>query len=603
MKYLILIVVFSAAGFFTGYLLTRPENNVPLNPTINAQREKTTIDVRSIGMSAATGVAVTKTKALTYQDVDAEPAIFTKLMLAHLLADQAAVADLKTYILQAGQSRDPLYNDNLVGVFLEKFTALDPRAAINFIEASSTLSNHQFIIHVVTSWAREDPEAALEYVNSLTNLQLKNALAGRLFLDPTLAESGLLTELEASLGKSAVAMRGMMQVNQLPPPQALEEALLMNHPSRMSAIQMALIRWLRTDPEATIARIQSHANTDERHQMLQSILHEYVNIDEDAAFAFARANLSDNVQLEQQMLSMLGQRDPQRTLPMIEDFIVRTGNANPLNSLIATWVQQAPAEALAYIDTMDEQRRGTLFQSAAFSYVNSHPDEGFDWLLGQSDQYPQMVENTIASSINHNTIAVAERMVARLESSAIRTRLITGIGNYKASLNSADALTWLEGFKQDPAYTTAVQNVISSMSHRNPKNAAKAIEARMGEDYVTPLVVQVAANWYRGNPKEAVAWLQRLPDGEARNMGFSSIVSNVAHQDPAAAMALLDAIPDGPRKTEAKRNIAYARLARSPNDIEDIIDSLNMTGQDATQLRAMAEQRQKVQRSIGGSKP
>ncbi|MFT4799498.1 MAG: thioredoxin-like negative regulator of GroEL [Candidatus Azotimanducaceae bacterium] len=603
MKYVILIVVFSAAGFFTGYLFTRSDINVPLNPDTSVQNTQATSKTRSAEATLATGVDGQATNLVTYQDVDAEPSIFTKLKLAHLLADQAVVEDLKAYILQAAKSRDPLYSYNLVSIFLEKFTSVNPLEAIKFIEASSTISNNQFISHVVTSWVREDPEAAIGYFNTLTNMQLKNEIAGRLFRDPTLADSGLLAELEKSLGQSAGAMRGVMQINQLPPPQALEEALLMNHQRRMSAIQMALVRWLREDPEAAIARIQSHSNTDERHQMLQSILHEYVNIDEDAAFAFARENLSDNVQLEQQMLSMLGQRDPKRTLPMIEDFISRTGNANPLNSLIATWVQQSPAEALAYIDTMDEQRRGTLYQSAAFSYVNSHPQDAFDWLLRQSDRYPQMVENTIASSINHNTIAVAERMIAGIENPSIRTRLITGIGNYKASQNPEAALTWLEDFQRDPAYPTAVQNVISSMSHQNPKGAAEAIEARITEDYAAPLVGQVAANWYRGNPKEAMSWLRGLPEGDAKNRAFSSIVSNVAHQDLDAALQILNAIPEGPRKSEAKRNIAYARLARSPDDIDDIIEELNMQGQDATQLRAIATQRQKVQSTIGISLP
>lgn len=611
MKTTILIVIFSAVVFFTGfftgflaeYMFIRPNMNTPLNQTIDPASKKIPSSAQSDGTPATTALELPNASALTYEDIVVESSIFSQLKLAHLLADEADVKDLKVFILKAVKSRDPLHNYNLVSIFLEKFTSLDPHEAIKFIETNSSVANHRFISHVVTSWVREDPEAAIDYFNSLTNMQLKNEIAGRLFSDPTLDDSGLLAELEQSLGQSTFAMRDMMQVNQLPPPQALEEALLMNHPSRMSTIQMALIRWLRNDPEAAIARIQSHSNTEERHQMLQSILHEYVNINEDAAFEFAQANLSDNVQLEQQMLSMLGQRDPKRTLPMIEDFISRTGNANPLNSLIASWVQQAPAEALAYIDTMDEQRRGTLYQSAAFSYVNSHPDEAFDWLLRQSDRYPQMVENTIASSINHNTVSIAERMIAQVENPSIRTRLITGIGNYKASQSPETALTWLEGYQRDPAYPTAVQNVISSMSHQNPKGAARAIEARITEDYAAPMIGQVAANWYRGNAQEALDWLQGLPDGEAKNMALSSIVSNVAHQDPEAAQEILDGIPEGPRKSGAKRNIAYSRLTRSPNDIENIIEDLEIEGQDAAQLRAMAKQRQKIQRSVSGLPP
>ena len=591
MKYLVIILLCSASGFFAGYMFTRTEINSPLNPTVVISRNSAASAEIGSTNGEANPAAPAELTNVTYELMDRTIGIFNKLKLAHDLADQSDTALLEDYILRAAESRDPLYNYNLVSVFLEKFTSIDAPAAISFIERQASLSNRRFISHVMTSWVREDPEAAMDYFNTITNLQLKNELAGRFMSDPTLVGSGVLAELEVALGSSAVAMRGVMQANQLPPEQALEEALSMTRPERMGAVQMALIRWLRDNPEEAIARIQRHPIPAERNQMLQSILHEYVNIDEDAAFEFAQNNLTDNVRLEQQMLTMLGQRDPKRTLPMVEAFIARTGNANPLNGIISTWIQQSPAEALAYIETMDEQRRATLYQSAAYSYVNSHPVEGFDWLLRQTDRYPQLVETTIGSSINHNTINIAERMISQVSNPNVRTRLITGIGNYKASQDSDQALRWLEGYRRDPAYTTAVQNVIASMSHQNPKGAAEAIESRIGEAYAEPLVGQIASNWYRASPNEAMAWLNRLPEGKAKLNALSNIVSSIAHQDPDRAMEVLNSLPEGPRRNDAKRNIAFARLARSPEDIDEIIDDLNLNQTEAAQMRQFAERR------------
>lgn len=583
------------AGFFTGYVFTRNEVNVPLNPTVIVTKVAKSSEKNPAVISAEPDLSAT---AISFKEIETEPSIFLKLKFAHDLADQSDFEQLKSHINKAATSRDPLYNYNLVSVFLEKMTSLDPLGAIAFIKSNSALSNTRFIGHVVTSWVREDPEAALAYFKSIDNPRMKNEIAGRLLADPTLADSGLAAEIEGAFGSSPFAMRGIIQANQLPPARAFEEALEMTHPSRMSAIQVALIRWLRDNPEEAMARIQSHPNTNERNQMLQSIMHEYLNIDEDAAFILARESFNGNVQLEQQMLSMLGQRNPKRALPMVEEFIARTGNSNPLNGIISTWVQQNPAEALAYIETMDEQQRGRLYQSAAFSYVNSHPEEGFNWLLAQTDRYPKLVENTIGSSINHNTINIAERMVARTTNPGIRTRLITGIGNYKASQNPDQALTWLEGYRQDPAYPGAVQNVIANMSHQNPKGAAREIESRINEKYAAPLVGQIASNWYQANPRESMAWLQGLPEGEAKGQALSTIVSSVAHQDPEAAMDLLDAMPEGRRRTDAKRNIAYALLSRSPDDIESILKDLDITGQEATQLRNLAQQRGRIRSGI-----
>ncbi len=599
LPFAIVIVLCSGIGFFGGYMFTRTEINTPLNPTV--VMKKSTANTRAIDSITNKANIIEFTEnpnGVSYAIVDAETSIFAKLKLAHELADQSNFEQLEAYIKRAVVSADPLYNYNLVSVFIEKMTSLNPLGAIAFIESDRALSDSRFIGHVVTSWVREDPEAAIDYLNSIDNPRLKTEIAGRLLADPTLAGTGFAAEIEAVLGVNAFAMKGIVQANQLPPGQALDAALAMTHPSRMSAIQVALIRMLRDNPDEAMARIRNHPNQIERGMMLQSIMHEYLTIDEDSAFALAQESFQGNVRLEQQMLSMLGQRNPKRALPMVEDFIARTGNSNPLNGIISTWVQQNPTEALAYIETLDEQQRGRLYQSAAFSYVNSHPEEGFDWLLAQSDRYPQLVESTVASSINHNTVSIAERMVARTTNPGIRTRLITGIGNYKASQNPDQALAWLDGYRRDPAYPTAVQNVISSMSHQNPKSAAEAIESRINEQYAAPLVGQIASNWYQASPRESMAWLRDLPNGDAKNQALSSIVSSVAHRDPDTAMELLDSLPSGAPQLEAKRNIAYARLARSPDDIEDILSDLDISGEEATQLRAMAQQRGKVSAGV-----
>jgi len=581
MKYMASMVVFITlglfAGFFAGYVFTRDEVNEPLNSTVI---------VKNTAVSAEDSPA----GEILFEQIEAERSIFSKLKLAHELADQSDFEQLKSHIKRAAASRDPLYNNNLAGVFLEKMTSLDPLGTIAFIESNSALSNTRFIGRVVASWVREYPEPALDYFKNMDNPRLKNEIAGQLLADPTLADSGLATEIEGAFDSSPFAMRGIIQANQLPPAIAFEEALEITHSSRMGTILVALARWLRDNPEEAIARIQSHPDTNERNQMLQSIMHEYLNIDEDAAFILARESFTGSVQLEQQMLSILGQRNPKRALPMVEEFIARTGNSNLLDGIISIWVQQNPSEALAYIETMDEQQRGRLYQSAASSYVHSHPEEGINWLLAQADRYPQLVESTIGDSINHNTINIAERVVAQITNPGIRTRLITGIGNYKARQNPNQALTWLEGYRQDPAYSNAVQNVIANMSHQNPKGAAAAIESRMSDKYAVPLVEQIASNWYQANPRESMAWLRGLPEGEAKGQALSTIVSSVAQQDPDAAIDLLDEIPDGRRRTDAKRNIAFALLARSPDDIDSILKNLDIIGHEATQLRAMAQQ-------------
>ena len=587
-KVLISILVFTCTGvgFFGGYFLTRsaavpvpvPTRSIPApSPVVIQQQLDQTAPATELRLS--------------FEQIEREPTVFDKLKFAHILASLSTVEQLENYITQSAQSRDPLYNFNMVGVFLEKYTSIDPIRAIAFVDASPDLADQRFISHVVTSWVREDPDSAVDYFKSLTDLRLRNQLGGRLLNDPTLQGTRFAEEIMTALGASGPAVAGIMSARQLPPAQAFEEALTMEPRVRQTALQTSLIRWMRIDPNEAVDRILQHQNSDERTRMLQSILNEYVNIDEDAAFDFAQSHLTGNVRTEQHMLSVLAQRNPKRTLPLVEDFIARTGNISPLNGIMSTWVQQEPQAALAYIETLDASQQTTMYQSVAYSYVHSHPVEGFQWLLSKQDEFPQMVRNTIVNSINHSTVNVAERTVSQLNDQQLKTQLITGIGNYKASQDTDEALNWLEQYKNDPAYDAAVQNVISTMSHQNPRGAANAIEGRLDNESLAPLVGQIATNWYRASPDDALSWVRSLDAGEAKANALSNMVMMVVQQDPDEAKRMIQDIPEGPYRDTARRNAAYTMINESPDRVEDIIRELGIPNQDAVHMRELAQNR------------
>ncbi|MFN3237120.1 MAG: hypothetical protein ACE37D_08675 [Pseudomonadales bacterium] len=580
------IITVCGLSFFAGYLLTR-DTTIKVQPATSTIPGKIqTVPNPAVSQSGDAG----STPQLSFDGIATQVTIFDKLRYAHELANLADSAQLEAMLDQAAASRDPLYNYNMVSIFLEKYTAIDPLGAIAYVERSQ-LGNQQFITHIVTSWVRVDPEAAIDYFKNIQDPQLRNVLAGRLLSDPTLKGSGFDNEVMAVLGTQGKLLADIMSTQQLPPAMAFEEALQLEPRARQSAIHTALIRWLREDPEQVIDRVLQHPNLDERTRMFQGILNEYINIDEDAAFAFAQQHLTDNVRTEQHMLAMLGQRNPRRTLPLVEDFIARTGNVSPLNSMVSTWVQQEPQAALAYIDSLAANQRANLYQSVAYSYVNSHPEEGFRWLLTQRDDFPQIVRNTIAQSINHNTVNIAERTLSQITEAGLRTQLITGIGNYRASQDPGGALAWLEQYRGDAAYPTAVQNVIASMSHQNPRAAAAALEERLDDQYAAPLAGQIVNSWYRASPRDALNWARGLKEGEAKANALSNVVMMVAQQDPDEAMRIVRAIPSGQYQEDARRNVAYSLISENPQDVENIISELRINEADARHMREMARHR------------
>lgn len=598
---IVLMFACLGTGFFAGYFLTRPDSSVtPTNvrSTIAAKPSPSRVEVPSTSPSGSNEPAEP-----LFDQLSQQPNIFATLKLAHELADSAGIDQLQTYINRAVQSRDPLYSFNIVGILLEKYTALDPLGAIEFVDNHNLLPDQQLITHVITSWVRTDPEAAIDYFKQIEDLNLRTTLGGRLLADPTLKGSGFDDEILALMGTRGNTVASLMTVRQLPPAMAFEEALTLNRQSREGALYSALNRWMREDPDQAIERILLHENLDERTRMLQSVLNEYVSIDEDAAFEFARTHLTGNARTEQHMLSVLAQRNPKRTLPLVEEFISRTGNISPLNGIISTWVQQEPKAALAYIETLEAGQQSTLYHSVAYSYVNSHPAEGFQWLLTQSDKLPQLVKNTISNSINHATVDIAERSIARISDEALKTQLIAGIGNYKASLSPEAALSWLDQYQSDQAYPIAVQSVISSMAHQNPRAAAKIVEERLDDQSAAPLVGQIAANWHRASPKDAIAWVSGLDAGDAKSSALSNMAMMVAHQDPDEAKEMIESLPSGQYRDSAKRNVGYALLSQSPDQVDAIIEDLGITGRDAEHMREMANNRSRSRTAAGVIRP
>ncbi len=595
MRFLIVflaLITASGLSFFAGYFLN--QSDAPI--IVRADHQTAATGPRTTGPTQAGNAEYPE---LSYEGIERQATIFDQLKYAHDLADKASIGELETYINDAARRRDPLYAYNLVSVFLEKYTALDPHGAIAFVDSNPNLADQQFITHVVTSWVRTDPEAAIDYFKSVTDLHLRNALGGRLLSDPTLEASGFNEEILAALGSNAREMAGMISTQQLPPAMAFEQALQLEPRARQSAMHTALIRWLREDPEQVVNRIQQHPNLDERTRMFQGILNEYINIDEDAAYAFAQQHLTGNARTEQHMLMVLGQRNPVRTLPLVEDFIARTGNVNPLNSMVSTWVQQDPQAAISYIDTLGESQRANLYQSVAYSYVNSHPEQGFRWLLSQRDEFPQIVRNTIGRGINHGTVAIAERTVSQVADPQLRTQLITGIGNYKATQDPESALTWLEQYRSDAAYPTAVQNVISSMSHQNPRAAAAALEQRLDNQYAAPLAGQIVASWYRANPRDALDWANNIKSVEVRANALSNVVMMIAQQDSDEALRIVRSLPEGQHRDNAKRNVAFSLISTRPDEVEEIISELDLSPNDARHMRDMARQRNQARSAVG----
>ncbi|MBD3649230.1 MAG: hypothetical protein HUJ31_17680, partial [Pseudomonadales bacterium] len=179
MKYAVIVFFSLATGFFAGYLF--------YDSTVGPSSVHTRSIIRTIVEPAP--------QMLTRQpaeevDVDLDyvrkqQTVFDKLLAAWQIAAVASPTEIERLLEQTLTINDPLYDMNIAGILLERWTAFDPEGALSFVEHHRQMNQEYFQAHVLTSWARNDPDAALAHFQGIDDPQIKFAVGTRLLSDPT----------------------------------------------------------------------------------------------------------------------------------------------------------------------------------------------------------------------------------------------------------------------------------------------------------------------------------------------------------------------------------------------------------------------------------
>lgn len=534
-----------------------------------------------------------------FDDIAAQSTVFDQLYVAWQLAADADIPALEDMIRRCRKTDDPLYTNSIASVFVERYVEIDPRAAIAFVEAEYPIANVNMRAHVLTSWVRYDPEAAIDYFGDMTDVRYRMAIASRLLADPTLASSGLLADVEEIVGvTTANRIREQRELQQTDPETLFEQAMNMTGAERQRAMSIAISRMASRDPEAALARIEALSNLPDYQFLMQMAIHHYARQDPEAAYNYLQLHMPENTGLQSQVISMIAQRDVNRALTLARDVMRQSGDTSAMQNVISRWAQQDPRQALAYVETLDLDQQQRMLHQVAFAYMQQHPDEAFEWILGMGREHGNLRTSLLRNVNNWNAVA-AERWLPRVTDPTARAALIAGIATYKAEADPEAAVDWLSRYREDErAYTDAYRQVLSRLSHRNPRRAATLADAIVDQDGVAPVVANIATNWYSQDPDAALDWIASLRNTDVRNQAVSQISGRVANRDPEAAVELLDALPPGSHRDNAARAIAYAWSVREPDRIDEIVSTLNLPASMAEQLQQNLDRQMPVVRTF-----
>lgn len=367
-------------------------------------------------------------------------------MVAYEVAAIANQETLEAYLNTAIASRDPLFNYNVASILVERYTSINPQAALTFVGNDPRFNRLAFITHILTSWIRQDPEAALDYFAGIIDPQLRNQIGLRLLRDPLVISAGWEAEISAILGASAKNIVEMARLDRLDPEFAFEDALNGYSSTRMFNLRNTIIRWVRHDAFRALERLLLLNNVNEQQQLLNMALAEYANTSASAALAFVRQYQPNNKDLEQQMLLAMATQDFQASLPLLIEYEQRT-ERNIIPLMISQWASQDPESAVAYSDTLQEGQKREAYHYLLGPYFTSSPDIAAAWVLALGPEYESLKENAM------DLLALdpqAETYISQLPSPRLQQQLVIKISAAKADQNPQEALQWISQYYDAP---------------------------------------------------------------------------------------------------------------------------------------------------------
>lgn len=578
MKYLVIVVVSAFFGFVGAWLLFKAVTSPVVVPEPTRYSAPASSSAQPLQSSPDQGA-----RQLTFDDISRQSNVFDIQYAAWQVAASADVPTLRALIERSLEQDDPLLRENVTSILLERYVQLDPPGAMAFVTNESRFDQDAMQGHVLTSWVRYDPGAAIDYFRNLTSPQTRTAIGVRLLEDPVVIASGLVGEVELAIGPNVEQIKEQLRLRRADPQSLFESALAMEGRERMNRLSYAITRWAREDPEAALIRAQALADATDREFAVQRALHEYAQRDPSGAWEYLQLNMPDNSRLQHQILTVMAQRDINEALPLVENLISQTGSTDLLTAIIGPWVQRDPVRAIRYIETLAADNKLRLYQTAAFSYVNANPEEGLEWVLGLGSEYNQ-VKQALVQNLNGSNVGVAERALATVSDGSTRSSLISGIALHKARSDPDEALRWLDAYRRDPAFATAYQSVISNIARRDPERAAGLVEAIVDSEAAAGAVTMIAQSWYRRDADRALTWLSSLPNSGSKHQAISSIAGSVAHGNVQAAITLIEDLPESFQQN-ARYNIAQVWSRNEPDRIDEIISTLELRPEFAETFR------------------
>ncbi len=500
-----------------------------------------------------------------FADLLSQPDVFSTLHMAFEIAADSGLEKLAALATEALRYEDPLFSFNIADIFVERMTAIDVDASLDFAESlPAGRSRYQLLTSIYRTWLRQDPEAAHAYADSVGDPRLQARLLAAEAPQGPSTSLGMRNSSVVSFGRSGGITYSSPSVAN-----AAEQRKL-----RQSMREMR--EGMQQDPEATIDGLLATTESRERQRVLPEAMALLAMQDPDMALDYLSRFPNELRASEGMILSVVASQDPQTAAELTEDYARRSGDVGPLTAGMSALMKSDPELALASYDSVPEQFKSQVALAMGSQYMQQDPEAGLSWMLQQPVDQGSM--EVLLRMGGPDVQSAAESLLYETEDSTARGQLMQAVANSRFREDPAGKVAWLEQFEQEPGFLNAHHNAIMHWAGRDPAGAATYLEdnPRYSGESAINVISNIAQNWARRDPDAAIAWAESLSDPAKQESANRSLVMALVQHDPARARGIYDSLPEGPNKYRAGAEMALQQSRYNKTQATQIMEGMGI---------------------------
>jgi len=416
---------------------------------------------------------------------------------------------------------------------LARFSELDPRAAIEF--ARTRYLDPELLVPLFESWARSDPDAAIDELALITPPARQREIA--------LAMLAVIGNDDDAIERVAAALpaasRASFEIDswlaraEADPAGALRELLAMPRDQRQSVLLPRLARLAAAnDPVGAIALAASISDYAQRRSFRDTVITTWAGNDPEAVFAWLETAAIKDLPESTQVYQALATSDSDRLFEMVEALppAIRT---NAERAAMQALAETNAMAALARLESMPPgQARDSLLTTIAQTYGRQNPDLALAWARSLPPAQSQAALRSVIMGVaSVDPDRAFDLVLANLESGRVNSSLPPELASLSltSDLSLILTLSTIGSGAQDVDFGRMVDRLASI---QNPQ--------------VRSMLSQTVGSWSRADPEAALNWavanVSRLDPS-----AFAQMAQGLAQQDPARALAMVDRVPPDQR--------------------------------------------------------